>query len=321
MKILFMGTPDFARVILDGIYDSGEDVCAVVTQPDKPKGRGYKLSPSEVKVYAEAHGIPVYQPTTLKDGSFEKTLCELSPDMIVVAAYGKILPKYVLDYPKYGCINAHASILPKYRGASPIQRAIMDGERESGVTAMYMAKGLDTGDIILCEKITIDEDDDFETVHDHLAEAGAKAILEVIRLAKSGDVPRTPQDDGLSTYAAKIEKEDRRIDFSNDARRVHDRIRALSPFPRAFTTLPDGKILQITRSKLSDTVAPDDAKLGQVVSIDKSGIYVKCRGGVVLVTEVIPEGKGKMSAGDFARGRRVAPGDILGAQCGNDGKA
>jgi len=312
MKILFMGTPDFAKAILESLYESGEEICGAVTQPDKPKGRGYRLVPSEVKVYAEEHGIPVYQPATMKDGAFAGVLKELDPDMIVVAAYGKILPSYILDYPKLGCINAHASILPKYRGASPIQRAIMDGERETGVTAMYMDEGLDTGDIIICEKIAIDEDDNFETVHDKLAAAGSKAILEVVKLAKQGEIPREKQDSSLSCYAPKIEKEDRIIDFSGSAKRVHDKIRALSPFPRAVTYLPDGKALQITAARLTDRQSDIGAIPGTVVSEDKNGFYVRCSDGDILVTEVIPEGKGKMRAADFVRGRKIAPGDVLG---------
>ena len=255
----------------------------------------------------------MFQPATMKDGAFAKTLEELAPDMIVVAAYGKILPSYILDYPKYGCINAHASILPKYRGASPIQRAIMDGESESGVTAMYVDVGLDTGDIILCEKIKIDDNDNFETVHDKLAAAGSKAILEVVRLAKNGEVPREKQDDSLSCYAPKIEKEDRLIDFSASAAGVHNKIRALSPFPRAFTYLPDGKLLQITASQRTDRRA--DGAAGAVVAEDKNGFYVKCSDGVILITEVIPEGKGKMRAADFVRGRKISVGDVLGAPC------
>ena len=310
MRILFMGTPDYARVILESLYESGEEIIGAVTQPDKPKGRGYKLTPSEVKVYASEHGIPVFQPTTMKDGAFADTLAQLDPEMIVVAAYGKILPPYILDYPKYGCINAHASILPKYRGASPIQRAIMDGERETGVTAMYMDAGLDTGDIILCERVEIEENDNFESVHDKLAAAGAKAILETVKLSKTGSVPRTKQSDAESTYAAKIGREDRIIDFSANAKEVHDRIRALSPFPRAFTFLPDGKGLQITSSRLTD-LETEDAPCGTVVKEDKNGFYVRCSDGLILVTEVIPEGKGKMSAAEMNRGRRIAVGDVL----------
>jgi len=313
MRILFMGTPDFALAILSRLYEAGEEIVGVVTQPDKPKGRGYKLIPPVVKVFAEERGIPVYQPTTLKDGAFLGTLEELSPDMIVVAAYGKILPPYIIDYPKYGCINAHASILPKYRGASPIQRAIMDGERESGVTAMYMDEGLDTGDIILVKKIEIDENDDFEVVHNKLAEAGADAITEVVALAKRGTVPRTKQNDAESCYAPKIEKEDRQIDFTRSAEEVHNKIRALSPFPRAYTNLSDGKLLQITASKV--VRAEFDGAPGTVVDLGKDGFTVKCADGAILATEVIPEGKGKMSGADLVRGRKVACGDVLGRIC------
>ena len=311
MRILFMGTPDFALEVLKSIYESGEEIVGAVTQPDKPKGRGYKLVPPPVKVFAEEHGIPVFQPSTMKNEAFLSTLEELAPEMIVVAAYGKILPPYIIEYPKYGCINAHASILPKYRGASPIQRAIMAGDSETGVTAMYMDNGLDTGDIILCEKIAIEEDDNFEVVHDKLAKAGSKAILEVIKLAKLGTIQRTPQNGEESTYAAKIEKEDRIIDFNESARRVHDRIRALSPFPRAFTVLPDGKLLQITASRVSNDADGDGKAPGTVLSEDKDGFSVKCSDGAILVTEVIPEGKGKMRAADFVRGRKVAVGDVL----------
>lgn len=308
MKILFMGTPDFAKIILESLCEAGENVVGAVTQQDKPKGRGYKLVPPPVKVYAEEKGIPVFQPETLKDGAFEGVLNELGPDMIIVAAYGKILPPYIINYPALGCINAHASVLPKYRGAAPIQRAIMAGERESGVTAMYMDEGLDTGDIILCEKIAIEENDNFETVHDKLAEAGSRAILKTVDLAKTGDVPRTKQNDADSTYAAKIEKNDRAIDFSESAAAVHNRIRALSPFPRAFAYLPDGKTVQITSSRLFRGA---DCECGTVFAEEKDGFAVNCKDGGILVTEVIPEGKGKMSAADFVRGRKISVGDRL----------
>ncbi len=312
MRILFMGTPDFAMTVLKGLYESGEDVVGAVTQPDKPKGRGYKLVPPPVKVYAMEHGIPVFQPATMKDGAFSDTLGELDPEMIIVAAYGKILPPYVLDYPKYGCVNAHASILPKYRGASPIQRAVMNGDRETGVTAMLMDEGLDTGDMILCRKVEIGENDDFGTVHDKLAAAGAEAILETVALAKRGELPHEKQDNDAATYAAKIEKEDRVIDFSASAEEVHNKIRGLSPAPRAFTYLPDGKLLQITASRVADEGFGNGEVPGTVLAEDKAGFYVGCGKGAILVTEVIPEGKGKMAASDFVRGRKVSVGDVLG---------
>lgn len=312
MRILFMGTPDYAKVILEAIWSSGEEIVGAVTQPDRPKGRGHKVEMSPVKVFALEHGIEVFQPQTMKDGAFLEVLERTAPDMAVVAAYGKILPEYILSFPKLGCINAHASILPKYRGASPIQRAIMDGERESGVTAMYMDDGIDTGDIILTKKITIEDDDDFEAAHDKLAAAGAEAILDVIALAKSGEIPRTKQPDEGSTYAAKIVKEDRILDFSESTVRIHDRIRALSPFPKAITYTGAGQSLQILASRYSDIKS--DAPCGTVVSAERDGFAVKCGDGCLVITSVIPEGKGKMSGADLMRGRKLFVGDVLGAR-------
>ena len=311
MKILFMGTPDFALEILKSIYEAGETVVGVVTQPDKPKGRGYAMVAPPVKVYAEEKGLPVFQPETMKNEAFLPTLRELDPEMIVVAAYGKILPAYIINYPKYGCINAHGSILPEYRGAAPIQRAIMDGKRESGVCAMYMDEGLDTGDVIFVEKTDITDDDTFETLHDKLAVCGSKAILRTIEAAKCGCIPREKQDGEKATYAAKILKEDRIIDFGASACCVCNKIRGLYPFPRAFTYLPDGKMLQITSACVCCN-RKSDAAPGMVISADAEGFAVACGEGVVLVKEVIPEGKGKMKAADFVRGRKIAEGDVLG---------
>ncbi len=313
MRILFMGTPDFALEILKSIYDSGEEIIGVVTQPDKPKGRGYSMVAPPVKIYAEEKGIPVFQPVTMKDEAFLPILRELDPEMIVVVAYGKILPKYILDYPKYGCINAHGSILPKLRGAAPIQRAIMNGERESGVCAMYMAEGVDTGDVIFVEKTDITDEDTFETLHDKLAVCGCKAILHTIEAAKCGRIPREKQDDSKATHAAKILKEDRIIDFSRSAFCIHNQIRGLYPFPKAFTYLPDGKMLQITKSSVCCDKT-SDAPVGTVICADSEGFAVACGEGIILVKEVIPEGKGKMNAADFVRGRKVAEGDVLGTK-------
>ena len=226
-----MGTPDIAMECLAALYDAGEEIVAVVTQPDKPKGRGYILTPPPVKVYAMERNIPVYQPATLRDEAFAELLSEINPDLIAVVAYGKILPKSVLDYPKYGCINVHASLLPKYRGAAPIQRVIIDGETVTGVTTMYMAEGLDTGDMILKSYVNIEEDDNFETLHDKLASSGAKTLVDTVNAIKNGEMIREKQDDSLANYAAKIEKSDCKIDFSVSAREVHNRIRGLSPIP------------------------------------------------------------------------------------------
>ena len=219
-----MGTPEFAMCNLRAIYESGEEIVGVVTTPDKPKGRGMVLTPSPVKEFAIEKGLKIYQPLTLKDGVFLDTLKELDPELIVVVAYGKILPRYVLDYPKYACINGHASILPKYRGAAPIQRAIIDGERETGVSIMKMDVGLDTGDVILVERVEIEEDDNFESVHDKLTIASSKGLLRAIEQFKNGTVSYTPQGDEF-TYAEKITKQDCLSDFYRDAKEAHNQIR------------------------------------------------------------------------------------------------
>ena len=202
MKILFMGTPDFALFSLKALCEHSEhELCGVITQPDKPKGRGYALMPPPVKVYALEKGLPVYQPNTLKDEEFAKLLAELSPELIVVVAYGKILPKNVIDFPKHGCINVHGSLLPEYRGAAPMQRAIIDGKPVTGVTIMYMAEGLDTGDMLLKRELVIKENDNFEDIHDGLGKIGAEALIDTVEMIANGTALRIPQDDSLSTYA------------------------------------------------------------------------------------------------------------------------
>ena len=308
MRILFMGTPDFAAANLKAIYESGADIVGVVTTPDKPRGRGMVLTPSPVKSYALEKNLNVYQPLTLKDGAFLDTLNELKPELIIVVAYGKILPSYVLDYPKYACINAHASILPKYRGAAPIQRAIIDGEDETGVSIMKMDIGLDTGDVILINKVSIEKDDNFEDVHDKLVVAASEGLLEAIKRFENGTVSYTKQGDDF-TYAEKITKQDCLIDFDKDAVEAHNQIRGLSPIPLAFTKMSDGKILKVTKSHTSPIDFSGNAH--EVVSLD-GGIFVKCKTGTVVLDEVIPEGKGKMSAASFINGRKIALGDILG---------
>lgn len=302
-----MGTPDFARQNLKALYESGENIIGVVTAQDKPKGRGMVLTPSDVKKYALEMNIPVYEPATLKNEAFLETLKELDPELIVVVAYGKILPSYVLDYPRYGCINNHASILPKYRGAAPIQRAIMDGDKETGVSVMKMDVGLDTGDVILVKKVQIEENDNFEAVHDKLAEAGSEALLEVVRLLKEGKATYTKQDDTF-TYAEKILKSDCLVDFTKSAKEVHNKIRGLSPIPLAYTKTPDGKILKLVNSRVSDTDFKGQA--GEVVSLD-GAIFIKCGTGTVIIDMVVPEGKGRMKATDYINGRKIKLGDIL----------
>lgn len=310
MKILFMGTPDFALFSLKALVEhSGHEIIGAVTQPDKPSGRGYKLTPPPVKVYAEEKGIPVYQPATLRSEEFATLLAQLDPDCIVVVAFGKILPVNVLEYPRYGCINVHGSLLPKYRGAAPMQRAIIDGEKVTGITTMYMAEGLDTGDMIDKAEIEISLEDNFETIHDKLGECGADLLLKTLEKIENGTVTRTVQDDAEATYAAKILKDECRLSFDGDALSIHNKIRGLSPFPLALVRTPDTKILKIVASEIADEKT-EHTNIGEVISLD-NGIEVACRRGSVRLTRVVPEGKSKMSAADYIRGRKIAVGDIL----------
>jgi len=309
MKILFMGTPDFARSILEKLHKDGESIAAVVTQPDKPQGRKMILTPPPVKQYALDNGIPVYQPVTLKDSAFAEELSAIDPDLIIVAAYGKILPAYILDYPKYGCINAHASLLPRWRGAAPIQRAIMAGDRLTGVTAMYMAQGLDTGDMILTEEVSITDEDNFGTLHDKLAVAGGAAMTRVVEKLRDGTITREVQNDAAATYAAKIENPDCVIDFTKSVTEVHNQVRGLSPVPLALTWMPDGKRLKIIEAK--GEICPVHDIPGTVVAIDRGTLDIACADGILHVTSLQPEGKGRMAAADFLRGRKLSAGDVL----------
>lgn len=314
MRILFMGTPDFA-VLPFLVLTENFEVIGVVTQPDKPKGRHMTLTPSAVKMAAIEKNIPVFQPTTLKDGSFQDTLDLLKPDAIVVVAYGKILPKYVLDYPKYGCINLHGSLLPKYRGAAPMQRALIEGEKETGVTTMYMAEGLDTGDLLEVAKTDITEEDNFESIHDRLSEIGSSLLISTLSKLKDGMIVPKKQDDSLATYAAKIENQDCRIDFSQGAYTVFNQVRGLSPFPLAYCR-HNGKMLKVIDCRVlpdSDTLlkAHPNAVCGEVLSLDKGCIAVKCNDGVLSVRAVLPEGKSRMKASDYINGRRIQVGDVL----------
>lgn len=315
MRILFMGTPDFAVFSLRALIDAGEDVIGVVTQPDQPRGRGYVLTPPPVKVCAQESGIPVYQPEKLKTQEFSDLLFRLDPELIVVAAYGKILPPAVLDYPACGCINVHGSLLPEYRGAAPIQRAIMDGKTVTGITTMMMDAGLDTGDILLTGEVKIELEDNFETVHDKMGVCGAEVLLRTVQALKNGTLCRIPQDGSLSSYAAKIEKSDCVLHFGDTAERLHNRIRGLSPFPLAFTHMPDGKLLKITAARVSDLQKSDSVPAGTVLATEGGVLSVACGTGVLDILGVLPEGKGRMTAAAFLNGRGVKVGDLLG---GND---
>ena len=309
MKLLFIGTPDFAVFSLKALIEAGHELVAVVTQPDKPRGRGYTMTPPPVKVAATEAGIPVYQPATLKDEAFAELLRELDPQVIVVVAYGKILPESVLRYPPYGCINVHGSLLPEYRGAAPMQRAILDGKTVTGITTMYMDVGLDTGDMLLKEEVSLEEQDNFETVHDKLGACGAGLIVKTLERLSAGTAQRIPQDDSLATYAAKITKEDCLLRFDADARTVHNQIRGLSPIPLAFTHTADGRLLKVTEACVAETEGAHSTP-GEVLSLE-DGITVACQNGAVRLLGVLPEGKSRMRAEDFVRGRKVLVGDVL----------
>lgn len=310
MRILFMGTPDFALPTLRALCESGHEIVGVVTKIDTPKGRGHHLTPPPIKVYALEQNIPVYQPSTLKGEEFAGTLAELDPELIVVVAFGKIMPQNVLDYPKYGCVNVHGSLLPEYRGAAPMQRAIIDGKQTTGITTMLMAAGIDTGDMLLKAEVEIGENDNFEDIHDRLSDCGAKLLIETVEKLEKGEIIPEKQDDSLATHAAKIEKSDCQLDFSRPARELHNLIRGLSPIPLSFTRTPDGKLLKIVASRVVDDEKTTDEPAGTVISVGDD-IKVACGKGILSLLTVVPEGKGRMSAADFVRGRKIAEGDLL----------
>lgn len=312
MKVLFMGSPDFAIPALRRIHEDGHEIVGVVSVPDKPMGRGKKITPMPVKAEAMRMGFDVYTPQTLRDGAFLDTLKATDPDVIVVVAYGKILPPYVLDYPRYGCINIHGSLLPEYRGAAPMQRAIIDGKDKTGITTMYMAEGLDTGDMLIKKEYTILPDDNFECVHDALASLGAEAISETLKRALEGTLVREVQDDSLSTYAEKITKEECKLDLTLDATTLHNKIRGMSPVPLSYTFMPDGSKLKIVKARISEKAPTADTHPGTVISLEGGVITVACKNGAVDIETLLPEGKGRMAARDFINGRKIKQGDILG---------
>ena len=310
MRVMFMGTPEISARCLDAIVASSHTVLSVVTGKDKPRGRGNVMTPTPTKASAIQYGIDVNTPDSLRTDEFMDYLKSVNPDIIVVVAYGKILPKAVLDFPRYGCINLHVSLLPKYRGAAPMQRAIMEGESETGVTVMYMAEGLDTGDIISSESFPIGPTDDFEAIHDRSCEVGAPLLVKTLDDIAAGTATRTPQDDSTSSYAAKIEKADAKIDFTKSARALDFIIRGTTPIPGAYAYLK-GKMLKIYGAL---PIENKKGTPGEVIALDAKGtgsFTVACGEGALKVTGVIPEGKGRMCAGDFIRGRKIEIGDLL----------
>ncbi len=304
MKIVFFGTPEFAVPALQALVDSGYEVAGVFTQPDKPKNRGMKLLPTPVKECACTHGIPVYQPRTLRDGEALELLRRLEPDLIVVAAYGKIFPREILELPRLGCVNIHSSLLPKYRGAAPINWAILNGEERTGVTLMYMAEGLDTGDMLASAETEIDLAEDAAQLHDRLAQMGARLLTDTLPALENGTARAVPQDDAGSCYAPMLSKELSPIDWSRTARQIHDQVRGLVPWPSAVTQL-DGIRCKVLRTAITGETSGKAP--GSILQADKRGLKVACGDGRVLeLLEVQPDGKKRMAASAFLAGHPIA---------------
>lgn len=299
MKILFMGTSPFAVESLSALHVAGAEVACVVTQPDRPKGRGYKMASTPVKEFALQQGYRVETPETLKEGALLPLLQEINPDLIVVVAYGKILPSYVLDYPRLGCINVHGSLLPMYRGAAPVNHVILDGQRETGVTTMYMDQGLDTGDMILKASTPINDEDTFGTLHDRLAKIGGELLVQTLDLIAQGIAPRTVQE-GETCYASMITKETRRLRWTDSKTALYNRVRGLAPEPCAFAFC-SGKNVKILESEPVD--GDWDVPCGTIV--DKKHLIVKVADGGLRLKTVQPEGKKPMSGESFCAGNRA----------------
>lgn len=307
MRVVFMGTPDFAVPSLQALIDSGIEVIALVTQPDRPRGRGRKLVAPPTKLLAEARGIPVLQPEKIKTPEFLAELRSLAPDMICVTAYGKILPRAVLDLPPRGCINVHASLLPRLRGAAPINWAIIRGDTATGVTTMLMDEGMDTGGVLLRREVPIGDDDTAGSLSTRLAELGAALLIETIEALGRRDISPTPQDDSLATLAPMMKKETGRIDWSRPAGGIRSLVRGVNPWPGAFTTL-GGKMLKV----YSAAVCPGTAEPGRVLRASGDELTVGTGEGALRLIELQLEGGKRLGAAEFLRGRKVAEGELLG---------
>lgn len=307
MKIIYMGTPDFAVPALKSLASSKHEVCAVFTQPDKPRGRKMILTPPDVKVCAQSLDIPVYQPESMKNGDALEIIGRYNPDVIVVAAYGKILPKAVLDAPKFGCVNIHGSLLPKYRGAAPIQQSVLNGDRVTGITTMLMDVGLDTGDILLTEETEIGENETSGELFDRLAELGGKLVLKTLSALEKGEITPKKQDESIATHTSKIDKSLCPIDFSKSAFEVHNKVRGLNPWPVATTKIC-GKNVKVYSTRL----CPKSGKSGEVISTKP--LVVGCGDKSVEILELQPEGKKRMTADAFLAGHKLEIGDIIGQE-------
>lgn len=306
MKILFMGTPDFAVPCLDILVSNGFDVCGAVTQPDKPKGRGHKLTPPPVKEYAISKNIPVYQPQTLKDGEFEKVLDELKPQFIAVVAYGKILPGYILDFPEYGCVNVHGSVLPKYRGAAPIQWAIINGDKTTGVTTQYMKMGVDTGDIIFTDETEILPDETYGELYTRLSQSGAKLLLKTVNAIKDGTAPRTEQDESEATHAPMLTKETGHINWTKSADEVLSLIRGTNPWPMSYAMYGDEMMKVFGVKKGSGFDAPP----GKIRIVNKK-LEISCGKDSVVVDEIQFKGGKRLTVASYLNGHDIDENIIL----------
>ncbi|KIL02868.1 methionyl-tRNA formyltransferase [Stutzerimonas stutzeri] len=309
MRIVFAGTPEFAAQHLEALLQAGYQVVAVYTQPDRPAGRGQKLMPSPVKQLALQHGLPVMQPATLRDAEAQHALAALQPDLMVVVAYGLILPQAVLDTPRLGCINSHASLLPRWRGAAPIQRAIEAGDSESGVTVMQMEAGLDTGPMLLKVRTPIGPSDTGGSLHDRLAALGAQAVVEAVARLQAGSLPGERQDDTLATYAHKLSKDEARLDWQRPAAELERLVRAFNPWPICHSSLA-GDVLKVHAARL----APGQGEPGRILAVGKDGLTVACGTGALQLTRLqLPGGK-PLDFADLYNSRReqFTPGQVLG---------
>lgn len=311
MNIVFMGTPEFAVPSLDMLVEEGYRVVAVVTQPDRPQGRKKVLTPTPVKEAALRHGIPVLQPQRLRHPDAVAELAEYEPDMIVTAAYGQILPKAVLDMPKLGCLNVHGSLLPKYRGGAPIQRSIMNGEKVTGITLMYMAEGLDTGDMIAKAEVPIEDYDTAGTMFEKLSRAGAALLKQQLPRLSEGKVQAEPQNDDEATYAPNLSREDEKLDWSRTSRELYNQIRGLVPFSGAFT-LWDGDVFKVWEAELpGEGPGTSDGEPGTVLELNDRGMIVRTGDGVLKLLKVQPSGKKALDISPFARGTSMKAGTVL----------
>jgi methionyl-tRNA formyltransferase len=310
MNLVFAGTPEFAVPALKALLDAGHTLLAVYTQPDRPAGRGRKLGMRAVKEFALERGLRVHQPVTLKSDDEAATLCALRPDAMIVIAYGLILPRPILAVPRYGCINVHASLLPRWRGAAPIQRAIEAGDARTGVTIMQMDEGLDTGAMLATAETPIGTDDNTTTLHERLADLGGRLLVETLAQLVHGDITPQAQDNAHATYAAKLKKEEARLDWNADAELLARRVRAFNPWPMAYTTL-DGQTLRLWHAH-AENGAPAGRLPGTVLSADADDIRVQCATGVLRITRLQLEGGKVLGAHDFLNGRRLPAGTHLG---------